>query len=105
MSKRRARKPALVDPFERVRTVGLALPDVEATTKYDGSPVLKVGGSFMAGLATHPSAAPQTPAVRGRAEEREWPLAGAPAAHSPADYCQKDAIHLLHPSPNGRPPF
>jgi len=27
------------NPFDIVRTVGLALPDVEATTKYDGSPV------------------------------------------------------------------
>jgi hypothetical protein len=26
------------DTFETVRMVGLALPDVEATTKYDGSP-------------------------------------------------------------------
>jgi hypothetical protein len=40
------------DTFERVRSVGLALPDVEATTKYDGSPVLKVRGTFMAGLAS-----------------------------------------------------
>lgn len=38
------------DAFEIVKTVGLALPDVEATTKYDGSPVLKLGGCFMAGL-------------------------------------------------------
>ena len=37
-----------------VRAVGLTLPNVEATTKYDGSPVLKLGGCFMAGLATHP---------------------------------------------------
>jgi hypothetical protein len=37
------------DPFGRVRTAGLALAGVEAATKYDGSPVLKAGGSFMAG--------------------------------------------------------
>ena len=36
------RKPAPADAFERVRGVGLTLPNVEATTKYDGSPVLIV---------------------------------------------------------------
>ncbi len=59
---RKAQTPA--DVFDAVRTVGLALPDVEETTKYDGSPVLKVGGSFMAGLATHHSAEPATLVVR-----------------------------------------
>jgi hypothetical protein len=33
--------------FENVRTLALALPGVEAATKYDGSPVLKAGGRFM----------------------------------------------------------
>jgi hypothetical protein len=27
---------------------------VEATTRYDGSPVLKIDGAFMAGLPNHP---------------------------------------------------
>jgi hypothetical protein len=45
--------------FDTVRLVGLALPEVEATTKYDGSPALKVGSAFMAGLATHRSAEPE----------------------------------------------
>ena len=58
--KRRPAKQLLKGAFDIVRTVGLALPDVEATTKYDGSPVLKVDGMFMAGLATHPSAEPDT---------------------------------------------
>jgi hypothetical protein len=44
------------DAFAIVRTVGLTLPDVEAATRYDGSPVLKLGGCFMAGVATHRSA-------------------------------------------------
>jgi hypothetical protein len=56
-------RPIPADVFETVRTVGLTLPHVEATTKYDGSPVLKLGGSFMAGLATHPSAEPDTQAT------------------------------------------
>jgi len=58
--KRRPTIQAPADTFETVRTVGLTLPDVEATTRYDGSPVLKVHGIFMAGLASHPSAEPAT---------------------------------------------
>ena len=30
--------------FETVKTLGLVLPGVEAATRYDGSPVLKLGG-------------------------------------------------------------
>jgi hypothetical protein len=46
-----ARVDTPADAFELARAVGLALPDVEATTRYDGSPVLKMGGCFMAGVA------------------------------------------------------
>jgi len=41
----------LPDSLDVVRDVGCTLPNVEATTKYDGAPVLKVHGVFMAGLA------------------------------------------------------
>ena len=78
--KRRLRNPSS-DPFEMVRTVGLGLPDVEATTRYDGSPVLKVGGCYMAGLATHRSAEPHTLVVRVAFEEREWLLEDAPETY------------------------
>ena len=50
--------------FDIVKKVGVALPHVEATTRYDGSPVLKVAGVFMAGLASHSSAEPNTPSPR-----------------------------------------
>jgi hypothetical protein len=86
---------APADTFETVRTVGLALPDVEATTKYDGSPVLKVGGSFMAGLATHRSAEPQTLVVRAGFEEREWLLADAPGTYYLTDYYRPYPIVLV----------
>jgi hypothetical protein len=65
--------------------VGLALPDVEATTKYDGSPVLKVSGSFMAGLATHRSAEPETLVVRVGFEDREGLLEDAPQTYYVTD--------------------
>ena len=58
--KARRGKQTSASLFDVVRTVGLGLPGVEAATKYDGSPMLKVGGSFMAGLATHRSAEPGT---------------------------------------------
>lgn len=51
-TRRRPKQRTPADVFETVRTVGLALPDVEATVKYDESPVLKVGGRFLAGLAS-----------------------------------------------------
>ena len=55
--------------FDTVRAVGLALPGVEATMKYDGSLVLKVGGSFLAGLATHRLAEPNTLVVSAGFDE------------------------------------
>ena len=82
--KRRRQTPS--DAFQTVKTAGLALPDVEATTKYDGSPVLKVGGSFMAGLATHCSAEPETLVVRIGLEERDWLIEDAPEIYYLTDY-------------------
>lgn len=75
--------------------VGLALPDVEASTKYDGSPVLKVGGAFMAGLATHPSAEPQTLVVRIGLEERDCLLEDAPETYYLTDYYRSHPVVLV----------
>ena len=78
-----------------VRIVGLALPDVEATTKYDGSPVLKRGGSFMAGLATHPSAEPDTLVVRAGYEERDLLIEDAPETYYLTDYYRSYPLVLV----------
>jgi hypothetical protein len=83
------------DPFRIVRTVGLGLPDVEAATKYDGSPVLKVGGSFLAGLATHPSAEPGTLVVRSEFEARAWLLEDAPETYYVTDYYRPYPVVLV----------
>jgi hypothetical protein len=83
------------DVFAPVRTVGLTLPDVEATTKYDGSPVLKVGGCFMAGLASHRSAEPDTLVIRMDVEEREWLLEDAPGTYYVTDYYRKYPLVLV----------
>ena len=92
---RRPTKQTLADTFETVRTVGLALPDVEATTRYDGSPVLKRGGSFMAGLATHPSAEPDTLVVRADYEEREWLIEDAPETYYLTEYYRRYPLLLV----------
>lgn len=92
--KRQPARQTLADAFETVRTVGLALPDVEAATKYDGSPVLKAGGSFMAGLATHRSAEPGTLVVRAGLEERESLLGDAPETYYLTDYYRRHPVVL-----------
>ena len=89
------RVPAPAGGFETVRAVGLTLPHVEAATKYDGSPVLKLGGCFMAGLATHPSAEPNTLVVRYDDDEREWLLADAPETYYLTDYYRKYPLVLV----------
>ena len=87
-------KGATADIFSAARTVGLTLGDVEATTRYDGSPVLKVGGMFMAGLATHPSAEPNTLVVRADVEERDALLEDSPDVYYLTDYYRKYPLVL-----------
>lgn len=93
--KRRPTNRTSADAFETVRAVGLALPDVEAATRYDGSPVLKVGGCFMAGLATHRSAEPETLVVRVGFEERAWLLEDAPETYYLTDYYRSNPVVLV----------
>jgi hypothetical protein len=93
--KRRPTEQTPADTFETVRTVGLTLPEVEATTKYDGSPVLKLRGSFMAGLATHHAAEPDTLVVRVDFEEREWLMNDAPETYYLTDYYRSYPVVLV----------
>ena len=95
MVKRRSAKQTPADPFEVVKAIGLTLPDVEAATRYDGSPVLKVGGVFMAGLATHQSAEPGTLVVRASLEEREWLLEDAGETYYLTDYYRDLPVVLV----------
>jgi hypothetical protein len=83
------------DLFAAVRRVGLALPDVESAAKYDGSPVLKARGSFMAGLATHPSSEPGTLVVRSSFEDRDWLLEDAPDVYYVTDYYRRYPVVLV----------
>ena len=92
----RGRRPATPShAFDRVRSIGLELPGVEAATRYDGSPVLKVGGCFMAGLAAHPSAEPATLVVRADADDRQWLLEDAPETYYLTEFYRKYPLILV----------
>src|SRR5262245_31415829 len=71
------------------------MPDVELTTKYDGSPRLTVRGVFMAGPASHASAEPGTLVVRCGIEEREWLLEDAPQTYYLTDYYRSYPLILV----------
>jgi hypothetical protein len=84
-----------VNPFTIVKTVGLTLPDVELATKYDGAPVLRIGGCFMAGIASHPSAEPNTLVVRVDFDERALLLEDAPQTYYVTEYYRKYPLVLV----------
>ena len=91
----RQRRDPPADGFERVKAAALALADVEAITRYDGAPVLRARGSFMAGIAMHPSAEPGTLVVRAAFEDREGLLADAPATYYLTDYYRRHPVVLV----------
>lgn len=92
---RRPTTRAARDPFETVRKLGLAMPEVQAAIKYDGSPVLKVRGCFMAGLATHHSAEPETLVIRIGLEQRDGLLEDAPDTYYVTDYYRRHPVVLV----------
>jgi hypothetical protein len=81
--------------FEAVKKVALTLPGVEATTRYDGSPVLKADGLYMAGLATHPSAEPATLVVKMAMEDRDGFLEDAPETYYLTEYYRPHPVVLV----------
>lgn len=91
---KRSRTRPRADAFAIVKSVGLALPGVEAVTRYDGSPMLRVRGCFMAGLATDESAEPGTLVVRVSVEERQGLLDDAPDTYYLTDYHRKHPVVL-----------
>lgn len=81
--------------FDRVEMMGMTLPNVEAVTRYDGSPVLKAGGVFMAGLASHPSAEPDSLVVRAELDTRALLLEDAPETYYVTDYYEPYPVVLV----------
>lgn len=86
---------ASTDAFAAARRIGLSLPGVESTTRYDGAPVLKAGGCFMAGLASHRSAEPASLVVRMDLEQRQWLLEDAPDTYYVTEYYEKYPVVLV----------
>jgi hypothetical protein len=71
---------------ERLFAIGLRLPGTTRETRYDGSPVLRVNGCFVAGVASHCSAEPGSIVVRCALDDREWLLSEAPQTYYVTDY-------------------
>ena len=88
------RKPATTGSFAAVKRVGLTLPGVEAVIRYDGSPTLKAGGCFMAMLATHHSAEPDSLVIRIDPAERQLLLEDAPETYYVTDYYERHPVVL-----------
>ena len=87
-------KPNWPDAFAIVRRVGLSLPDVTEETKYDGTPVLKAAGSFMAGIATDEEADANSLVVRYDFEDRELLLEDAPDIYYVTEYHERYPVVL-----------
>ena len=83
------------DVFATVKQIGLAMPDVEASIRYDGLEVLKAGGSFMAGIATDESAEADTLVVRCDYDDRQLLLEDAPETYYLTDYYAKYPLVLV----------
>ena len=83
------------DAFAPVKKIGLSMPDVEAAIKYDGSPVLKAGGVFMAGIATDESAEADSLVVRCEFDDRELMLEDAPETYYVTDYYRRYPVVLV----------
>jgi hypothetical protein len=83
------------DAFGIVGELARSWPDVEATTKYDGSPVLKCHGCFMAGMAAHASADADTLVARIDVEARAWLLDDAPETYYLTAYYAPHPVVLV----------
>jgi hypothetical protein len=71
--------------FDVVREIGLALPDVVASTMY-GSPALKLHGNLLTCMAIHKSVEPETLVVCIDFEQRAALLTEAPETYYLTDH-------------------
>ena len=76
--------------FDVVREIALALPDVEEGTIH-GAPSLRVRGRLLACPALHPSAEPNSLAVRIDIDQREALIAAEPGVYYVTEH------YLNHP--------
>ena len=95
MSKATPKKAKWPAAFRLVNELGLRFPNVEAAIRYDGSPVLKADGVFMAGIARHASAEPDTLVIRIGLEERAGLLEDAPEAYYVTEHYRRFPVVLV----------
>jgi hypothetical protein len=81
--------------FDDVKAMAFTLPGVEASVRYDGSTVLKAGGSFMAGIASDESAEADSLVVRCEIDNRELFIDEAPETYYVTDYYAKYPLVLV----------
>jgi hypothetical protein len=86
---------AFRESFEPVAAIAREYPNVVTGTKYDGAPIVKAFGAFMAGLALHPSAEPGTLVVRAEIEQREGLLHDAPGTYYLTDHYRRHPVVLV----------
>ena len=68
---------------------------VTAAVRYDGAPVLRVNGVFLAGMAVHASAEPDSLVLPAGAESRAAMLAEAPEVYYLTPYYARHPVVLV----------
>ena len=81
--------------FSQVVDAARGLPGVELADKYDGTPVLRLNGCFVAGIATHASAEPNSLVVRVDPEERAGWLDEVPYVYYLTEYYERHPVVLV----------
>jgi hypothetical protein len=81
--------------FRTVRANGLRLPGVEESTMY-GSPALKLDGRFLACIASHKSAEPNTLVLRTDFEQRDALIEEEPDTYYVKEHYKTFPVVLVH---------
>ena len=87
--------PVKFKAFRAVADAAVGLPGVDLGTRYDGSPVLRFDGRYLAGFAIHPSAEPNSLVVKTDPDERHWLLEDAPETYYVTDYYRPYPVVLV----------
>jgi hypothetical protein len=80
--------------FRSVRAIGLRLPGVEESTMY-GAPALKLGKKWIACIASHKSAEPDTLVVWTSFEQRDALIDEAPDTYYVKEHYQPYPVVLI----------
>lgn len=87
--------PVPCPQFRRVVRVALTLPGVELATRYDGSPVLRLRGCFLAAQASHPSAHADSLVIRADPETRALWIEEAPDTYYVTEFYSRYPLVLV----------